>query len=238
MKKGEKKQQKGISSQAIAGKAVAGLLFLLVILVILIFLPVGNLGYWRGWGFFLSFAIPVIIISLYFMKTDIAFIASRVKAGPVAETTTGQQIIQGFAAVLFVMVILIPGIDARYGWSSVPWFISIFGDVLVVAGLGIVFLVFRENRYASATIEVEPEQRVIQTGPYSIVRHPMYAGAVIMLIGVPLALGSWWGLLFVLLLSLIIAVRLLDEERFLTQHLPGYACYREKVRYRLFPYIW
>jgi protein-S-isoprenylcysteine O-methyltransferase Ste14 len=225
-------------SRVVAGKAVAGLTSLLIILFLLIFMPVGTLFYWRGWGFFLSFSFSVIIITGYFMRTDIQFIASRVKAGPTAETRRSQQVIQAFAAVCFVLVVLVPGLDVRYGWSMVPWPVSVFGDVLVVLGLSIVFLVFRENRFASAAIEVGEEQRVIRTGPYGIVRHPMYSGATVMLVGIPLALGSWWGLLFVLLLVLVIVSRLLDEERFLSQHLSGYPEYRVKVRYRLIPYLW
>jgi protein-S-isoprenylcysteine O-methyltransferase Ste14 len=165
-------------------------------------------------------------------------IASRVKAGPTAETRKSQQVIQALAAVFFVLVVFVPGLDTRYGWSMVPWSVSVLGDILVVVGLGIVFLVFRENTFASATIELDSNQHVIQTGPYRCVRHPRYSGALVMLVGVPLSLGSRWGLLFVLVLVLVVIVRLFDEERFLKQKLPGYIQYCKKVRYRLIPYVW
>jgi protein-S-isoprenylcysteine O-methyltransferase Ste14 len=226
------------SRQSTLLRAAGGLLFLLFVLLVLIFMPVGTLVYWKGWALFISFAIPVIFITSYFMKSDIAFLASRVKAGPIAERRKGQQVIQAFAGLFFLLVVLVPGLDARFGWSVVPWYLSIVGDVLVVLGLVFVFQVFRENRFASAAIEIEAGQRVIQTGPYRFVRHPMYSGAFVMLVGIPLALGSWWGLLFVLMLVIVIIFRLRDEERFLLKSLPGYDQYREKVRYRLIPYVW
>jgi protein-S-isoprenylcysteine O-methyltransferase Ste14 len=112
------------------------------------------------------------------------------------------------------------------------------GDVLVALGLYIVFHVFRENTFTSATIEVKDEQQVISTGPYAVIRHPMYSGAFIMLLGIPLALGSWWAFIFVFLLFAAIIWRLLEEEKFLSKNLPGYTGYRQKVRYRLIPFIW
>ena len=112
------------------------------------------------------------------------------------------------------------------------------GDFLVALGFLIVFLVFNENTFTAATIEVAPEQKAVSTGPYAIVRHPMYAGALLMLFGTPLALGSWWGLLMFVAMAGIIVLRLLDEERFLSEHLAGYEQYRLRVRYRLVPVLW
>ena len=132
-------------------------------------------------------------------------------------------------------MIIIPGLDHRFGWSHVPVAVVLAGDGLVVIGLYIVFLVFRENSYTSGVIEVASDQRVISTGPYRIVRHPMYAGALVMLLGMPLALGSAWGVLVCLPLAAAIIVRLIDEERYLARHLAGYAEYRERTRHRLIP---
>ncbi len=128
--------------------------------------------------------------------------------------------------------------DHRFGWSHVPFFIVILGDILVVAGLYIYVLVLKENTFASATIEITTDQKVITTRPYSLIRHPMYSGALITLFGTPLALGSWWGLLLLIPFSLVLIIRLLDEEKFLSKNLPGYDEYRQKVRYRLIPLLW
>jgi len=135
-------------------------------------------------------------------------------------------------------VIEFPAIDHRFAWSTVPPYVSFAGDGLVALGLLIIFLVFKENTFTSAVIEVDAEQTVIATGPYRLVRHPMYAGALVMLLGVPLALGSRWGLLTIIPIALVIVWRLLDEEKFLARNLPGYSEYRSKVKARLVPFIW
>jgi len=233
-----KKENHQTHSIIVKRKAVVGLTGLLLVLWVLIFIPVWNVAYWQGWAFFLAFSVPVTIISFYFLNHDLRLIETRVKAGPIAEKEIKQKIIQTFAGFFFICVILFPGIDHRFGWSNVSLFLSIFGDILVILGLCIVFFVFRENTYASGTIEVNKEQNVVQTGPYSIVRHPMYSGAFVMLVGTPLALGSWWGLIFVFLLFIIIIWRLFDEEMFLLKNLPGYTSYCQKVRFRLIPFIW
>jgi len=138
----------------------------------------------------------------------------------------------------FLALLAVPALDHRLGWSHVPLPVVVAGDVLVGVGFLAVFLVFRKNSYASAVIEVGAEQKVIDTGPYALVRHPMYAGALVLLAGIPLALGSLWGLLVLAPFTAVIAWRLLDEETFLAQQLPGYAGYCSKTRYRLIPFIW
>ena len=158
--------------------------------------------------------------------------------GPVEEKEKAQKIIQVFASIFFISILIVPSLDHRFGWSHVPVYIVIVGDILVVLGFFIVFLVFRENTFASATIEIATDQKVISTGFYSMVRHPMYSGALIMLFGTPLALGSWWGLLMLIPFVLIIILRLLGEEKFLSKNLPGYDEYCQKVRYRLIPLLW
>lgn len=142
------------------------------------------------------------------------------------------------ASIAYLALFVLPGLDHRFGWSVVPHFISIIGDFIVVTGLFIVFLVFKVNTFTSATIEVAEKQTVIASGPYAIVRHPMYIGALIMIFGVPLALGSLWGLLMLIPFILIISQRLLNEEIFLTNNLEGYNKYKSKVKYRLLPFIW
>jgi protein-S-isoprenylcysteine O-methyltransferase Ste14 len=133
---------------------------------------------------------------------------------------------------------MVPALDFRFGWSAVPLAVVAAGDFLVAAGYVIIFLVYKENTFTSATIEVAENQKVISTGPYALVRHPMYAGGLFYLLGTPLALGSWWGLVpFAAILPFLIW-RLFDEEAFLMTNLPGYAEYLKKVRFRLAPGVW
>lgn len=219
-------------------KAFGGLLFLIIILGMALFIPVWTFHYWQAWSFLAVFSLSVLAITIYLMKKDPKLLERRVRAGPAAEKEKNQKIIQFVAQIAFILVIIFPAVDHRFGWSFVPAFISIAGDALVVLGLLIVFFVFKENTYTSAIIDVETKQKIISSGLYSIVRHPMYFGALIMLTGIPLALGSWWGLLAVIPITVVIVLRLLDEEKFLGKHLSGYKDYKKNVRYRLVPFFW
>ena len=219
-------------------KAFGGLLNLLVCLALLIFLPVWTFEYWQAWFFLCAFFGPALAITLYLMKNDPALLERRVKGGVAAEKQTSQKIIQGLAGIAFIATVIVPVLDHRFGLSVVPTYVVLAGDLLVVTGFIVVFLVFRENSYTSGIIEVAAEQRVISTGPYALVRHPMYGGALLMLVGIPLALGSWWGLFTIVPMTMIVVWRLLDEEKFLGRNLPGYQEYRKSVSYRLVPFIW
>ena len=138
----------------------------------------------------------------------------------------------------FIGLLVVPALDHRVGWSQMPPYLALAGDGLVVFGWLAIYFVFRENSFTSATVELAPDQRVISTGPYARVRHPMYAGALVMLLGIPMALGSWWGVLVVAVILPALIWRLLDEEKFLARNLPGYVDYQEKVRYRLITGLW
>jgi protein-S-isoprenylcysteine O-methyltransferase Ste14 len=219
-------------------KAIGGLVRFLITLAGLLFLPAWTLDYWQAWVFLVVFFGSALAISLYVMKNDPRLLERRLQSGPRAEKEKSQKIIQLLATITFLAIAVFPPIDHRFAWSAVPPYVVVTGDVLVGIGFLIVFLVFKENTFASATIEVDPGQRVVSTGPYAIVRHPMYIGGLIMLLGVPLALGSWWGLLLFIPITLVIVWRLLDEERFLAASLAGYSEYRTKVMYRLVPLIW
>lgn len=172
------------------------------------------------------------------MRYDPSLLARRVKAGPVAEQRLRQRVIQALASGAFLAILVVPALDRRFGWSRLPFAISVAGDALVALGFVVVFRVFKENSFASAVIEVGAEQKLIATGPYAIVRHPMYAGALVLLAGVPLALGSLWGLLVLLPFTAVIVWRLLDEESALFDELPGYTAYCRRIRYRLIPFVW
>lgn len=219
-------------------KAIGGLLRLVVTLAVLLFVPVWTFDYWQAWVFLAVFFVAILAVTLYLMKKDRKLLERRVNAGPRAEKENSQKIIQVLATIAFIAVLALPAFDHRFCWSPVPSYVAVAGDVLVVLGLLIVFLVFKENTYTAGVITVETGQKVISTGPYARVRHPMYAGALVMLLGVPLALGSWWGLITFIPITIVIVWRLLEEEKFLLENLPGYSEYRNRVRYRLVPYIW
>ena len=180
----------------------------------------------------------MLAITLYLIKKDPELLARRVNAGPDAEKERSQKIIQFLASIAFMMIFILSAIDHRHRWSVVPVFLVGVGDLLLALGLMIVLFVFRANSFASATIEVGTEQTLVSTGPYALVRHPMYLGAFILLVGTSIALGSWWGLPAVIPIMVAIIWRLLDEEVFLEKNLPGYLTYRKKVRYRLLPFVW
>jgi protein-S-isoprenylcysteine O-methyltransferase Ste14 len=206
-------------------RSIAGGAFLAVVVALMLFVPAGTIHYWQGWVYWLVFFGSVTVITVYFLKYDPALIERRTHAGPIAEPETSQKIIQAFATVLFGGGIIVPGLDYRYGWSAMPVPLVVAGDVLIAISFAIVFVVLMENTYAASIIKVESEQRVISTGLYAHVRHPMYAGALLGLLATPLALGSWWALPIPLAMCVVIALRLLDEERRLAAELPGYDDY-------------
>ena len=177
-------------------------------------------------------------ITVWLWFRDKALLERRVKAGPGPEPDPMQNVVQALAGLVFLATFAVPGLDKRVGWSKPPLAVSLFGDAMIAVGFLIVFLTFRENTFTAGTIEVAEDQTVIDSGPYAFVRHPLYAGALVMIAGIPLALGSWWGLIPAVLLVPVLVWRLLREETFLAANLPGYDAYRGRVRYRLVPSFW
>jgi len=227
-----------IQMDSLRKRAFQGLAQFLVALAVLLFLPAWSVRYWQAWVFWFEFSLLVTSITVYLLRNDPGLIERRLKAGPLAEKQKQQKIIQWFANFFFVLLILFPGVDHHFAWSHLVLPAVVVGDVLVALGLGIVFLVFRENSYTSGTIEVSEEQRVVSTGPYCLVRHPMYSGAILLLIGIPVALGSSWGLLVCVPMVGVIVWRLRDEEEYLSKNLPGYVEYCVTTRNRLVPGIY
>jgi protein-S-isoprenylcysteine O-methyltransferase Ste14 len=216
-------------------RAWLGLVFLAIVMDLLLFLPAGTARYWQAWGYLAVFFGASFLITLYLVRKDPALLQRRLRGGPTAEKEKTQKIIMLFASIGFIASLVVPALDHRFMWSSVPLFAVIAGDSLTALGFYIIFLVYQENPFTSAIIEIAEDQRAISTGPYALVRHPMYAGGLLLFIGTPLALGSYWGLLaFVATLPALIW-RLLDEEKFLAKNLPGYVEYCAKVRWRLIP---
>jgi protein-S-isoprenylcysteine O-methyltransferase Ste14 len=226
------------STKEVARRAWLGFGALAAVVGSVLFGVAGTLRYVEAWAFLAAFFGASLAVTLFLMKRDPQLLARRVKAGPVAEQRPLQRVIQTLASGAFLAILAVPALDHRLGWSRVPVPVVIAGNVLVAFGFLVVFLVFKENSYASAVVEVGAEQKVIDTGPYAVVRHPMYAGALVLLAGVPLALGSFWGLLVLAPFAAVLVWRLLDEEAVLMRQLPGYAVYRAKVRHRIAPFIW
>jgi protein-S-isoprenylcysteine O-methyltransferase Ste14 len=211
---------------------------LVLVFGVLIFGAAGDLRFWQGWAFLAVFFGASALITQYLIANDPALLERRLKGGPTQETEPTQRLIMVFASVGFVALLVVPGLDHRFGRSQAPPIVALVGDVLVAAGFFVISLVFKQNSFASSTIGVAEGQTLVSTGPYAVVRHPMYAGALVYLVGTPLALGSYWGLMVLPALAPFLIWRLVDEERVLEQRLPGYSDYKRKVRYRLAPGVY
>jgi len=224
--------------KSLLARTLLSLIVLAVAMGLLLFVPAGTIHYWQAWVYLAIFIGISLLVSIYLLRNDPALLERRMKGGPTAEKRATQKIAMLFASLGFVSLLVVPAINYRFVGSSVPLAIEFAGDVLVVVGFYFIFLVYRENTFASATIGVSENQKVVSTGPYALVRHPMYASAMLYVVGTPLALGSYWGLLGVAVMAPAIIWRLLDEEKFLAQNLVGYAEYQKRVRYRLLPGVW
>lgn len=208
----------------------------LVVLGVLLFLPAGTLDYWRAWVFLATFTVSTAVPSIYLFRVDRAAFQRRLKAGQ--ESRPAQQVAILLLLLISLAQLVLSAFDHRFGWSAVPAVVSLIGDAMLAIGLVLAMAVVIQNRYAAANVAVEGGQQVISTGLYGIVRHPMYSGALIMMVGIPLALGSWRGLGFVVPIVAVLMVRILDEEKMLEQELDGYGEYMRSVRFRMVPNIW
>jgi protein-S-isoprenylcysteine O-methyltransferase Ste14 len=207
-----------------------------IIIGLALFAPAGTLDYWQAWAYLAVVLLPAALVVAYFLKKDPEFLERRLRTRE-KEATQGRIIKAGTA--IFAIAFLIPGLDRRFGWSAVPVEISVAADALVFLGYIFVFLVFRANSYAGRTVQVDAGQKVVTTGPYAIVRHPMYLGSLVLYLATPLALGSYVAVpLFLLGLVPVFVFRILNEEEVLRRELPGYEDYCMKTRYRLVPFVW
>ena len=222
----------------LATRAWLAILFLLVVLGVLLFAAAGTVDYWQAWVYIGIFGVSSSFTTLDLLKRDPALLERRMRGGPTAEQRGVQKIIMAFTSVGFGALVLVPALDRRFAWSRVPTGVVIAADLLVALGFVFIFFVYRENTYTAATIQVTEGQKVVSTGPYALVRHPMYASALLYLGGTPLALGSYWGLIALAATMPFLIWRILDEERFLAASLPGYTEYQRRVRYRLIPLVW
>jgi protein-S-isoprenylcysteine O-methyltransferase Ste14 len=219
-------------------RAWLALAILAIVMGLLVFVPAGTTDYWEAWLYLAIFFGAGALLTLYLMRKDPALLERRMSGGPTAEKRVAQRVIMTATSLCFIALLVVPAFDRRIGWSSIPTYGVLAGDALVVIGFYFIFLVYKENTFTAATIQVVAEQTVVSTGPYAIVRHPLYASGLLYLLGTPIALGSCWGLIpFVCLVPFLIW-RLFDEEQLLRETLPGYREYQHKVRHSLLPGIW
>jgi protein-S-isoprenylcysteine O-methyltransferase Ste14 len=222
----------------LVARAWLGNFTLAIVMGLLLFLPAGTIRYWQASVYLAVFVGASFVITLYLLRSDPALLRRRLSGGPTAEKERGQKIAMLVASIGFIALLVVPAFDNRFNLSSVPLSFVIAGDILTaLCCFYIWYLVYKENSFASATIEIASDQKVISTGPYAIVRHPMYASGLLLFIGTPLALGSYWGLGVLPLILPALLWRLFDEERFLTKNLPGYMDYCAKVRWRMIPKV-
>ena len=220
---------------ALVRKLLVRLSFVPLFILVFTLLPAGTFNYWEVYLYFGILIAPMLFVFMYFLRKDPRFLERRSRG---LEKVKEQKLIQLINLPVFIAAFIIPGLDKRFGWSIIPAEIIVATDIVIFAGYIIIFLVFRENSYASRIVEIDKEHKVITTGLYSVIRHPMYLGVLIMYLPTPLALGSYWGLIPIALLPVSLVLRILNEEKVLLENLEGYKEYCLKTKYRLLPYIW
>lgn len=226
---------KHLSTQELTQKALGLVLAGILILGAMFFLPAGTIYYWQAWVYLAVLFIPMLFVLLYLIRHEPDLLERRLR---MKEREVEQKRIITLSTLYFLVVYLLPGFDQRYGWSDVPVPVALVADLIVLGGYGLFVLVLRENPYASRIVEVEAQQQVITTGPYSLVRHPLYLAVLVMVIFSPLGLGSYWAMLPTILLLVLLVARIRNEEEVLLRELAGYEAYRQKTKYRLIPGVW
>ena len=202
-------------------------------------MPAWTLRFWQAWLYLAVFAASTALVTIDLARRDPALLERRLKGGPAAEREVSQQRIQTVASAMLCALYVVAGFDHRWGWSrTVPDWMVFAADALCAAGVAMIHWTFRENTYTAGIVTVESGQKVIATGPYGVVRHPLYAGAILLFLATPVALGSLWAWLPATALVASVVARLIDEERYLIVHLAGYDEYRRRVRFRLIPGVW
>lgn len=223
------------STAHLAGQVSARAVVFFMILALLFFLPAGTVNYWQAWMWLATIIFLMLITLAYLLKNDPALLERRMR---MRERRGGQQKIILVSGIFLTLSFILPGFDVRYGWSQMPVWVAILSNAIVILGYLMVLLVFKTNSYTSRIVEVEAGQKVISTGPYAIVRHPMYVGSFLTYAFTPLALGSYWAFIPGLMILPVLVFRIIDEEKLLLRDLRGYPEYTQKVKYRMLPGIW
>ncbi|HUU06016.1 MAG TPA: isoprenylcysteine carboxylmethyltransferase family protein [Patescibacteria group bacterium] len=205
------------------------------VLAALFFLPAGTLDYWQAWTYMAILLLPMFLVVAYFLKKDPELLERRMR---MKEKEPAQKIIIKLSYFIFLAAFLLPGFDRRFGWSSVPVWLVLIADIVVLAAYGRFVRVMSENRFLSRVVEVEQQQKVIDTGPYAQVRHPMYAAIIPLYLFSPLALGSFWAMIPAAFIPLVLIARIFNEEKVLSRELAGYRKYARRVKFRLIPGVW
>ena len=216
-------------------QAISKFLLGVVLIGLLLFLPAGGFDYWNGWTFMGILFIPMFTAGLVMLKKNPGLLQKRLIA---KEKEKEQDLVVKLNGLMFIGGFVVAGLDYRFIWSSMPDWVVFTGAALFLSAYGLYAEVLRENTYLSRVIEVQEGQTVVDTGLYSIVRHPMYAVTLLLFLSMPLVLGSWYALIVLLAYPFIIAKRIKNEEKLLTRELTGYSDYMQKVKYRLIPFIW
>ena len=224
-----------LSQGDLVKKIFARFFVFMVLMFVMFFAPAGTFAYWEAWVYLIIILIFMFSSLFYFLKNDPELLERRMRT---KEKETQQKWIVKFLFLCFLFTILLPGFDRRFEWSNVPVKVVIFADIMVLLGYGMIFIAMRENSYASRIIEVEKGQKIISSGPYAIVRHPMYLGQTLLLLLTPLALGSYWAIIPALFIIPILMARIRNEEQILERELKGYQGYMQKIKFRLIPGIW
>jgi protein-S-isoprenylcysteine O-methyltransferase Ste14 len=219
----------------LALRAAVRLVMALIVFSAIFFMTAGTTDWWQAKVYMTVLFTAVGTAFVMLLVRDPALLERRLRR---VEKRREQQLVQVLGSVVYLGVFVVPGLDRRFGWSIVPDLVVVAADVLVVAGYALFVQVLRFNSWASRLIEVEDGQRVVKTGPYAVVRHPMYSAILVIFLVTPVALGSWWALIPAVLLGPILAVRIRGEEALLCEKLQGYAAYTLATRYRLAPGIW
>ena len=231
MENANKKHFRGKLIAAVSIRLLSGI----IVISAMFFLTAGTFQYWEAWLYMFTLFIPMFFVFIYLIKKEPELLARRMK---MREKEKEQKLIIKLSYIPFLIAFLLPGFDKRFGWSNVPTAVVIIADIFVLISYGVFFLVLIENPYASRIVEVESEQTVITSGPYAIVRHPMYSVVLLMYILSPLALGSYWAVVPMIFVIPVIIARILNEEKVLKRDLDGYEEYMQKTRYKIIPGVW
>ncbi len=216
-------------------RALTKFVFGILLVSLLVFLPAGTFGFHDGWNFIVILFVPIFVMGVVLLIKAPELLKKRLDSKEKENTQKG---VVAFSGIIFLAAFVVAGLDFRFSWSYVPFAVKIIAAVLFLISYALYAEVMRENAYLSRTIEVQENQKVVDTGLYGIVRQPMYAATILMFLMIPIILDSWISFAIFLAYPAIIAVRITNEEKVLTEQLDGYKEYKQRVKYRIIPFIW